>query len=193
MIKSLLIIVGALLFLAGCWKQTLPHQMNFSTGAFSYAPVLATKVRIGDTIALERPRVVTGLADTMRPRTVGHATLQWDVQDTVVRVQAEWIELLTNRAWRAEAELPVDELLQLLEGTAEILVIFDANGRMIVGSDPLPTDGPTMDLIDICGVRVPQMDRDIAAEANDHAKLVSALAFDFPPAPEMTVCQAPAQ
>jgi len=190
-VKQGVTLLLGMLALGGCWQKA-PTQAVFSMTSYSFSPVLVTETNVEGLNIPPRPRVVSGQAeDTSEPRDLGVTLVYWSAghKDTVA-VTAEWVELLTDRAWQASLEVSPEDLLRDSRNAASITLVFGPNGLLVAGTDS-SDPGPGKDLAHVCGTRVPAQDRDISVEVNKHAKLASTLSFDFPPVPDQTTCPEP--
>lgn len=139
----------------------MPEKLVFSATSFSSTPVMAISVRVNGMDALiASPESLYGRAEQEMPRLGGIAT--WDYlrgsSESRVLATAQWIKVLTNRAYQAVAEFDLSDLTSWSDNAVLLSVIFGPNGQMIVGSDPAPTsetDQPKRDVADACGLRLP--------------------------------------
>lgn len=182
---------GVMVAVAGCQTEA-PQEMAFSLTSYQSSPALVAAVLVGERSAIPLPTVVFGMADTGEVRSTSTERLRWDGASGSVQVKAQWIEMLTNRAYEAQTTVKVADLFHSQPDVVDLTLIIGPNGLMLIGSDPLPTEGPPRDVARVCGTRVPAQDRAIAAEANDHAKLTEALALTYPPVPPDSECPEPA-
>jgi len=190
-VKQGVTLLLGMLALGGCWQEA-PTQAGQSMTSYSFSPVLVTDSNVEGLRRLLRPRVVFGHAeDTSEPRNISVEYLYWSAghKDTVT-VTAEWVELLTDRAWQASLEISPDDLFRNSRNAASITLVFGPNGLLVAGTDSSDPD-PGKDLAHVCGTRVPAQDRDISAEVNEHALLKTALTLQFPPVPDQTTCPEP--
>jgi hypothetical protein len=184
------LVLTVALFLSGCISSG-PKRVALSMSSFSYSPVLATEVQVADIYFQNRPSVTLGMADVGLPRSTGHMYLSRPLSGAEdFQISVHWVEMLTNRAWRASVLVDPKELTVEYDNVVSLILIFGANGYFAVGSDDA-SEYMTKDVVQTCGERVPEEDRDVAAEVNKHAKLASALALDYAPVPDQTICPEP--
>ncbi|WP_066710000.1 hypothetical protein [Celeribacter ethanolicus] len=191
MTMRFLALAGTLL-LSGCIPSG-PKRVDLSMTSFSYSPVLITQADIADVYREPIPTVRFGMADIEAPRSTETMSLTRPLSGTdEFQITAQWVELLTNRAWQASVTVDPRELTTIRDDRVDLILIFGANGHLVIGSDD-DSKHINKDVAETCGLRVPEADRDVAAEANAHAKLASALAFEYPPVPTDAPCPEPAQ
>jgi len=191
MMIRVLALTGALL-LNDCMPSG-PKRVDLSMSSFSYSPVLVTEAQVADIYYHNNPLVTLGMAEVGLPRSTGHMMLARPLSGSKdFEISVRWVEMLTNRAWRASVTVDPKDLTAEHDDWVSIILIFGANGHFVVGSD-YGTEHITKDVVQVCGERDPEADRDVAAEVNKHAKLASALALDYAPVPDQTTCPAPVQ
>jgi len=184
------LVLTVALFLSGCISSG-PKRVVLSMSSFSYSPVLVTEARVADIYFRSVPSVTLGMADVGLPRSSGHMYLSRPLSGAEdFQISVRWVEMLTNRAWRASITVNPKDLTVKRDDLVSLILIFGANGYFVVGSDN-GGEHITKDVAQTCGERVPEEDRDVAAEVNKHAKLASALALDYAPVPDQTICPEP--
>ena len=185
---------AALLALGGRAAQAADY-LALSFGAYRSAPVLLTHFSIESPLAATPEMVVSGAAENTMPRAAGSSAIS--VPDDVGgdrkwKIQAQWIELQTNRAYRADLTVPISALTEVYRAY-ELNVIFGPNGLMILGSDKVgnrPSD--RVDLVAGCGDRVPAADRAWGQETGRFTQLPQVRGHMLP-VPARTVCPAPSR
>ena len=128
--------VAALLGLGG-QAASAADYLALSFGAYRSSPVLLTHFSVETALAPTPEMVVSGAAEGAMPRTAGSSAvnLPRDAgRDGKWTVSAQWIELQTNRAYRADLTVPIAALTEVYSAY-ELNVIFGPNGLMILGSD----------------------------------------------------------
>ena len=182
----------ALLALGGqaAWAA---EYLALSFGAYRSSPVLVTHFSIEAPLAVTPEMVVSGAAESAMPRAPGSSaiSLPRDVGgDGKWVIRAQWIELQTNRAYRADLAVPVSTLTEVYRAY-ELNVIFGPNGLMILGSDRVGNRASDrVDLVAGCGDRVPGADRAWGNETGRFTQLPQ-LRSQMRPVPARTVCPAP--
>ena len=191
--RALALCLALTLTLAGCWSKP-PRILQFSMSSFSYSPVLVLGAEVDGVSDLPIFETVVAAAaeDLDVPRDLGIYSMDWSAggRDTVT-VRAQWVELRTDTAWQAEAVIAPQDLERYQEWSAELTVVFGPHGQMIVASDPMPDQGPRRDLVQVCGQRLPEADRDVSAGIDAIGGLARALARDYAPVPASTPCPEP--
>ena len=186
--------VAALLGLGG-QAASAADYLALSFGAYRSSPVLLTHFAIERALAPTPEMVVSGAAEREMPRTAGSSavSLPRDAgRDGKWTVSAQWIELQTNRAYRADLTVPITSLTEVYSAY-ELNVVFGPNGLMILGSDKVgnrPSD--RVDLVAGCGDRVPAADRAWGQETGRFTQLPQVRGHMLP-VPARTVCPAPSR
>ncbi|WP_299692266.1 hypothetical protein [uncultured Tateyamaria sp.] len=184
----------AVLALTGCFGSA-PERMNLSFGTYSATPAVITALTInGVTPSVLLPSVQAGRADAVPIRnSSGTYLLAWPGDTDTAVIEATWVELLSDRAYTAGAEVNTADLHQTKTAfqTAYVLLIFGPHGLMIVGSDAPQATPEPHDLARICGVRRPALDYDFAAKPRAHPRLSETLAETYPPVSGTTECPEP--
>jgi hypothetical protein len=138
------------------------RSLGLSFTSYLAAPAVLQQFAIEQALAPVDPILVAGEADVSLPRIGMMAAISPPVDeggDGKWRVSAEWVELTTDKAWMAVAEVPVDAL-DVSYDTYGLQVIFGPNGEMLIGSDkPGNALSDKVDIVRVCGVRVPAADR----------------------------------
>ena len=156
--------IGAVL--SGC-ATSEPAWLNLSFSSYASTPVVLTGYRLnGQTPAMPPvPDLVAGIADVEWPR-VGNGlySLMYPRGEDpqVLAIELEWVELLSGRAWRVEAHVPIASLSGEAGQRADIMPIFGPDGLVVISSDPVPTTTgpePVVDVLRLCGTRVPEADQ----------------------------------
>ncbi|MBA4490650.1 hypothetical protein [Paracoccus sp. S1E-3] len=189
--RAVLACAAGLLALVGqaAWGA---DYLALSFGAYRSSPVLLTHFSVEAPLAPTPELVVSGAAEAEMPRTAGSSAvgLPRDAgRDGRWTVAAQWIELQTSRAYRAELTVPVSALTEVY-GAYELNVIFGPNGLMILGSDRVGNSkADRVDLVAGCGDRAPRSDRDWGRETARFPE-VAQLHRSMAPVPARTVCPA---
>ncbi len=186
--------LGALLGCAGQAAWAVDY-LALSFGAYRSAPVLLTHFSIEAPLAAMPETVVAGAAESAMPRAPGSSAVSLPRDqggDGLWLVQAQWIELQTNRAYRADLAVPVSALTEVYRAY-ELNVIFGPNGLMILGSDKVGNRASDrVDLVAGCGDRVPAADRAWGKETRRFTQLPQ-VRDHMRPVPARTVCPAPSR
>ena len=184
----------AALALTGCFGSA-PERMDLSFGTYSATPAMITALTInGTTPSILLPSVQAGRADAVAIRnSSGSYLLAWPGDTKTAQIEATWVELLSNRAYTARAEVKTADLHQAKTAfqTAYVLLILGPNGLMIVGSDAPQAVPDPRDVARVCGARRPGLDYDFTAEPLAHPRLTETLAEIYPPVPDNTECPEP--
>ena len=184
--------VAALLGLGG-QAASAADYLALSFGAYRSSPVLLTHFSVETALAPTPEMVVSGAAEGAIPRTAGSSAvnLPRDAgRDGKWTVSAQWIELQTNRAYRADLTVPIAALTEVYSAY-ELNVIFGPNGLMILGSDWVGNrKADRVDLVAGCGVRVPGSDRNWGQETGKFTQLPH-VRRNMSAVPSRTVCPAP--
>lgn len=190
-------IIAALALLSGMAGQAAgaAEYLALSFGAYRSAPVLLTHFSIEAPLAATPEMVIAGSAESAMPRAPGSnaISLPRDVgRDRKWTVSAQWIELQTSRAYRADLTVPVSALTEVFRAY-ELNVIFGPNGLMILGSDKAGNRASDrVDLVAGCGDRVPRADRAWGNETGRFTQLPQVRSH-MRPVPAQTICPAPAR
>jgi hypothetical protein len=116
-------------------------------------------------------QVVYALADQEMPRSNGNNILNYPPHrsGSNVTVSATWVELRTNKAWRATVSAPVSSfVLEPATSGIRMAPVFGPNGLLILTSDPIPTSATDIAKVDVakaCGTREPTADFDETRDA----------------------------
>ena len=157
--------------LLGSCTSGEPTGLGLSFSSHASVPVVLTGYRLNGHALMTPPvpDLVAGVADVEWPRVGnGHYALAYPrgTDPDVLTLELEWVELLSGRAWRAEADVPISKLSGEAGRKVEVMPIFGADGLLIISSDPVPTSTgpePVADVLRLCGTRVPEADQaDIA-------------------------------
>lgn len=177
----------------GAQAALAADYLALSFGAYRSSPVLLTHFAIETALAPTPEMVVSGAAEREMPRTAGSSaiSLPRDAgRDGMWTVSAQWIELQTNRAYRADLTVPVSALTEVYSAY-ELNVVFGPNGLMILGSDRVGNrKADRVDLVAGCGDRVPGSDRDWGRETGRFTQLPQ-VRRNMSAVPARTVCPAP--
>ncbi len=174
------------LALAACKEGRDPERLDLNFGSFEASPAILLDFRINGKTLGHFPTVESSRADTETPRGNGGASLSYPPGDPPGRITitAEWVELFTHKAWRAEFDLRTADFTwhEVLD-QIRVTPVFGPNGLIIIASDPIPksADVVTKDIARLCGTRAPEADFDFARRPDQIAQLPELLEFDFPP------------
>ncbi len=174
------------LTVTGCKAEGDPRILWMSFSTYHSSPVVVTSFTLNGSEMIVLPDVVAGLADLPEPRSGNGGRLvdlPPDVGDGRMTFMAEWVELLTGRAWSAQVSADIGDLQDVSDGAVEAMAIFGPNGLFILASDPLPVSATDFELNDLskqCATYRPENDRDLTSEA-ETLGLVEFLALDYPP------------
>lgn len=157
--------------------------LHLSFGAYTSTPVVITHFGL-ETPASEMPSYMTasGMSDREWPRSHSLHLISAPPdagRDGLWRLEMQWVELPTDRAWRASIEIPYEELRQ--SSGYELQVITGPNGLLLIGSDlPASDRSGLRDIVRTCGERVPSADH---AWRNEDGYLpgLSYIMKDLPP------------
>lgn len=188
-------ITALALLASGCGSAGAAEYLALSFGAYRSAPVLVTHFAIEKPLAPTPEMVVSGAAENAVPRTSGSSAISLPRDaggDGKWTVSAQWIELQSGRAYRADLPVPISALSEVSRA-AELNVIFGPNGLMIIGSDK-PGNQPSarVDLVAGCGDRAPRSDRAWGKETGRFPQLPQ-IRQHMRPVPAKTICPAPAR
>ncbi len=174
--------------LSGCGLGG-PDGMSLAFSTTSGNPVVVTAFRVNGQDVLLQPTETYGTADVSRPRIgAGQMSLGYPKGNDAktMQIDATWVELLTQKAWQAQVDVPLDQLQQIPSNRVEYMPVFGASGHLLITSDPLPTadSAPINDVASACGTRRAEADTDFAENPGALPGLAEALAFAYPaPAP----------
>ena len=186
-------ITALALLAAGCGSAGAAEYLALSFGAYRSAPVLVTHFAIEKPLAPTPEMVVSGAAENAVPRTSGSSAISLPRDaggDGKWTVSAQWIELQSGRAYRADLPVPISALSEVSRA-AELNVIFGPNGLMILGSDRVGNrKADRVDLVAGCGDRVPGSDRNWGQETGKFTQLPH-VRRNMSAVPSRTVCPAP--
>jgi hypothetical protein len=156
------------------------RSLGLSFTSYLAAPAVLQQFAIEQALAPVDPILVAGEADISMPRIGMMAAVTPPVdegRDGKWLVSAEWVELTTDKAWKAVAEVPVDAL-DVSYDTYTLQVIFGPNGEMLIGSDkPGNTQADKVDIMRVCGERVPGADRAWQRETGYFPEIPDVLAY----------------
>ncbi len=159
------------------------EPLRLSFGSYASTPVVITHFGL-ETPASEMPSYMTasGMSDREWPRTHSANLISTPPdagRDGLWRLEMQWVELPTDRAWRASIEIPYEKLRQ--PDTYQLQVITGPNGLLLIGSDlSAPDRSGLRDIVRSCGERVPSADH---AWRNEDGYLpgLSYIMKDLPP------------
>ncbi|MDO5604355.1 MAG: hypothetical protein Q4G25_04240 [Paracoccus sp. (in: a-proteobacteria)] len=158
-------------------------SLALSFGSYHAVPVVLTHIGIEGPAQPLPPAIVATTADAGPPRTSGVNALSVprDVgRDGKWRVSVQWVELLTDRAWQAEVEVPV-HALTVDYGAYALNLIFGPEGMLLIGSDRAGNQpGDRVDVAVVCGRRMPAADRRWRNAGNELPGLSAVLAMQRP-------------
>lgn len=191
-------ILAAVLALAGC-RESEPRLMSLSFSSYAASPAVLLDFEVNGVTSGLFPTVVAGEADSGEYRAGGGVYgLDYPADGSgSIRLQAEWVELFTQRAWRAEITVPLAGFSRETTfdqgDTLRLMPVFGPNGLMLITSDPVSASADDIRQVDVarvCGSRLPEADFDYTADPTALPQLSELLAFDYPAvaAPE---CPAP--
>lgn len=181
-------ILAVVLALAGC-REGEPRLMSLSFSSHTASPAVLLDFQVNGVTSGIFPTVVAGEADNDEHRAGGGVYgLDYPAGGSgSIRLEAEWVELFTQRGWRAEVTIPLAGFSRETTfdrgDTLLLMPVFGPNGLMLVTSDPIPTsagDIRQVDVAQVCGSRLPEADFDYTADPSALAQLSELLAFDFP-------------
>lgn len=185
--------LAALLLVPGCLSGQ-PPTYGLSFGSDTASPVVVTALAVNGQPSGVAPQLIDARSDDVMPRAnAGMYSMAYPRGNgQTMRLDVEWVELLTRRAYAASADVPLAELQTNELGGVYVAPVFGAGGLMRVTSDPAPgPDGAQRirDLVELCGTRNPAADRDYAADPDSLPGLDIVLAHPRP-APSLSVCAA---
>ncbi|WP_411840227.1 hypothetical protein [Paracoccus sp. ME4] len=183
----------AVMLASGCLANE-PQSYGLSFGSDAASPVVVTSVAVNGEPVGMMPQLIDALSDQVMPRAnSGSMIMPYPPGDgRTLGLDVQWVELLTRRAYRASASVPVAALESDGAGSVDIAPVFGTGGLMRVTSDPVPgPDGaqPIRDLLLVCGTREPTLDADFAADPGALPGLDIVLAAGRP-APGPSACPA---
>lgn len=171
------------------------QDTSLSFGAFKSSPVVLTQFGIeGPMGPIGQPQLVAGDADGSLPRTGGGIQIGWPGNggaDGMWRLEAQWVELPTGRAYRAALDVPVDGIET--QYSIKILdIIFGPHGLFIAASDKLSDDYKITpnSLAGTCGTRMPAADEDLRRRTDTFTEM-DFIMDKTPPFPARTDCPDP--
>lgn len=91
--------------------DSVPDNMAFMFGSYWSSPVVVTHFAMEGPLGEIHPEIAGGRADGYGPRSGGAALVSapGDVgRDGLWRLSAQWVELPTDKAWRAEVDIPIE-------------------------------------------------------------------------------------
>lgn len=146
---------------SGCLAGPSADHMALMFSTYWSSPVVVTHFAIEGPIGEIHPEIPGGRADNGGARSAGAALLgaPMDVGgDGLWHLSAQWVELPTDKAWRAEVDIPVEKLT-VSRSSYQLNVIFGPNGLLLIGSDKIGnTPADHVDIVRSCGQRVPAAD-----------------------------------
>ncbi len=180
---------------------TITHDLLYlGLGFNSYenTPVILTHYAMEMPLAETPPMLIAGAADqSMLERNGGGAgnsvlSPPKDVgRDGQWQVSAQWIELMTNKAYRAKLNVPIKDI-HIEHGGYVFTPIFGPNGLMMIGSDKVGLDESyRRNIVAVCGERVSSAD----AEWKDKQGILPGIEIILPKIPkpaDYTDCRIPA-
>lgn len=156
-----LILLFTPLFCSGCLGGASADTMALMFSSYWSSPVVVTHFAMEGPLGEIHPEIASGRADGDGARSGGAALLgpPADVgRDGLWHLSAQWVELPTDKAWRAEVDIPIKDLT-IVRGSYELNVIFGPNGLLLIGSDKSgSTPDFHVDIVRTCGQRVPAAD-----------------------------------
>jgi hypothetical protein len=154
--------------------------LDLSFSSYWASPVVLVQFAIEQDLAPTEPLLVQGQDDVSLPRGSGGLALNLppDVgNDGMWQISAEWVELGTDKAWRAQVDLPLDAIT-VNNGGHRVQLIFGPNGELLIGSDTIGTaQSDKIDLARVCGLRVPAADRAWRDAVDQFPELPDLLAY----------------
>lgn len=177
----------------GCRSADANGMMTLTFSVYESTPVVLTDFSMEQPLAPIMEQIVSHSVDVGQARGVGGAGISapLDVDgDGLWRLSARWVELPTDRAWQATVDIPFKELTVSYDAY-RVNVIFGPNGQLLIGSDKIgnkPSD--QVDIVQVCGKRVPQADRAWRKEPGRFPEL-PIIMKDNPPVSPDTACPAP--
>lgn len=153
-------------------------SLNFTS--FGASPVVLTGFAVEQPLAPIPPELIAGAADTEFPRLMGGRAVSAPSdakRDGKWVISAQWVELATDKAWTARAEIPISALT-FDETSYTLLLVFGPNGEMLIGSDRFSADpSARVDVARVCGTRLPQNDKAWRKETGYFPALATVLTF----------------
>ncbi len=161
---SLVRLVGfavAFLLLAACRDEPEIDAISFGVGTQIGAPMVVLDARVAGAPVYPAAKMAFDGSAFSFPRYGGLALLNVSVSEPF-SVSAEWIEVATGLGYEGEALLEPGDLARG-SASAIMALILLPGGELVIGSDPLPTSTrvETRDLVTLCGVRRPDLDRNL--------------------------------
>lgn len=171
--------------------------LGLGFNSYENTPVILTHYAMEMPLAEIPPMLIAGAADqSMSKRNGGGAgnsvlTPPKDLgRDGQWQVSAQWVELMTNRAYRATLNVPIKEI-NIEYGGYVFTPIFGPNGLMMIGSDKVGLDESyRRNIVAVCGERVPSAD----AEWKDKQGILPGIEIILPKIPkpaDYTDCRIP--
>jgi len=186
---------AAMVLLLGCHSAMAADSLTLTFGSYQSSPVVLTHFAIEMPLAETQRLIVVSAAEREMPRTysANALSLPRDVDhDGHWTVAAQWVELQTDRAWRATVNVPIRALTEW-HGSAQLNVIFGPNGLFLIGSDKIGNrHSDRVDVAYVCGKRVPGADRSWRTETGYFPDLPDVLDYARP-VPARTHCPMPAR
>ncbi|MFV0409256.1 MAG: hypothetical protein ACK5LJ_06045 [Paracoccus sp. (in: a-proteobacteria)] len=181
------------ILMAGLHPTLAGEGLTLSFGAYESSPVVLTHFAIEEPLAETQTVIVSGKADRAMPRTSGSNALSLPEdagRDGKWRISAQWVELMTDRAWRGEISVPVSQLTRAYDAY-ELNVIFGPNGLLLIGSDRIGNQpGDRIDVAMDCAERIRAADHAWRRETGIFPEL-PALLDQLRPTPVGTDCADP--
>jgi hypothetical protein len=175
----------ALCLSLGACSPTEPELLWLSFGAYSSSPVVLLEFSVNEKLGMQGLELVTGSSEG-QPRGSGGASLGYPPGEPPgsVAIAAQWVELFTGKAWRAEMTLAAKDLIWIETSGPTMLMtpVFGPNGLFRVTSETASSAGIVQkDVARLCGMRAPEADADFTQRADQVAQLTELLDFPYPP------------
>ena len=137
------------------------EPLTLSFGAYSSTPVVITHFGLETpAVEMQSPELASGDSDQYWPRTQGANAISTPPDagnDGLWTLEMQWVELPTDRAWRAAIEIPYKKLKQ--PDSTVLQIITGPNGLLLIGSDLAVGDqSGKRDIMRVCGKRMPSAD-----------------------------------
>ncbi|MEP4198652.1 MAG: hypothetical protein ABJL99_23765 [Aliishimia sp.] len=163
-----------------------PDSISIAFSAYASTPVVVTDMSVNGQRFNFFPKVVRGKGDTNRPMEgAGRMLLGYPKGSSEMALEISWVELLTQRAFRATTLVSLKSLEISASGAAEFMPVFGPGGLLIVASDPIPKtaqDKTIVDVARVCAERDISADTDFAADPGEFAGLLEAVEATYPAA-----------